>query len=146
MWERSINLLPLVRAPTRDQACHPRMCPEQESHRQPFALTPNQLSHAVRASLFCFKFVFLLLLFFILTEDVLTDFREGKEVGERERNISVRNSDQLLLAHALPGDQTCSPGMCPGLELNPQPFGLLDGALTGPCRPGPFFFKDSPHK
>ena len=56
-------------------------------------------------------------------------FRERGREGERERNTDVReNIDQLPLTHALTGDKTCNPGMCPDQELNKRPFVLWDNA------------------
>ena len=51
------------------------------------------------------------------------DFRESGR--ERERNI-----DWLPPVHALTRDWTQNLGMCPDWELNLQPFGVWDEALT----------------
>ena len=58
---------------------------------------------------------------------MLIDFqREREREGEREgeKHASVQQPQNL--------------GMCPDLELNPQPFSLWDDALTEPHWPGLF--------
>ena len=56
------------------------------------------------------------------------DFRERKVRG-RKRNIGVRNITGL--SPTLPNpDGTHSLGMCPDQELNLQPFGVRNDALT----------------
>ena len=47
-------------------------------------------------------------------------FRKRGREGERERNIDVRNTDQLLPTHAPTWDHTHNVGMCPDLESNPR--------------------------
>ena len=37
-WERKINRLPPVHAPTKDWTCNLGMCPEQKSNPQPFGV------------------------------------------------------------------------------------------------------------
>ena len=38
MWERNIDWLPPIRAPTRDWTWNLGMCPDQESNPQPFGV------------------------------------------------------------------------------------------------------------
>ena len=45
-------------------------------------------------------------------------------MGERERNIDVREIQQLVASCVTPtGYLACNTGMCPHWELNQQPFG-----------------------
>ena len=37
-YERNMDRLPLVHAPSGDQTCNPGMCPDQEWNWQPYAL------------------------------------------------------------------------------------------------------------
>ena len=63
-----------------------------------------------------------LLIFFLSSpKDIFSPSLLEKEEG-RERDINVRNMDQLPLVGTLPSDQTCTWGMCPNWESNPQPF------------------------
>ena len=58
---------------------------------------------------------------------------KGRRDRERERDRQTDRQtdiDHLPLIHALTRDQTCNLGTCPDWELNPQPFGVHDDALT----------------
>lgn len=52
--------------------------------------------------------------------------------GERDRNINVKHKDWLLPPHVFPhwglgpGDWTCNPGMCPGLEIESETLQSAD--------------------
>ena len=53
---------------------------------------------------------------------------------EMERNFNVKEKHPSMpLTHALIGDWTCNPGMCPDRELNWKPFPLQDD--TQPTEP-----------
>ena len=54
-------------------------------------------------------------------KSLFLDRREGRET-ERERNIDVRNIDQLPLVGALTWDRTCNLHVCPYQASNQQPF------------------------
>ena len=56
---------------------------------------------------------------------LLLERGEGRE-KERERNISVQNTNLLPLSHLHP--ETCNPGSCPDQESNQGPFALWDDA------------------
>ena len=58
---------------------------------------------------------------------MLVDFRDR---GGREKNIKVRNINQLPPICAPTGDQTCNRGGCPDWNLNPWRFDLWDNAPT----------------
>ena len=66
------------------------------------------------------------LYFILFSKDFIYLFLERGE--GRERNIDVRNIDQLPLTCALTGNQTRNPGMCPDQKSNWWPFALWDGA------------------
>ena len=73
--------------------------------------------------------LFLHLLTFFTPENMFIDFKErGSECGgerTRERDIDVRNINQLPLVCALTGDQTRSLGTCFDWGSNLQPFGVM---------------------
>ena len=59
-------------------------------------------------SLLCF-----FLFFKSLPEGTFIDFRGRGVRGKRDRNVDVRNIDQLPPVCALTGDRTCNLGMSP---------------------------------
>ena len=68
---------------------------------------------------------------------ILERGRGGERGREREISVRVRKIGRLPPVRALPGDQTCSLGLCPNQELNPQPFGVWGAAPTnGAAWPG----------
>ena len=56
--------------------------------------------------------------------------REARMGGRGEMEMWKRNFCPLPPAHALNGDQTCNPGMCPDRKSNLQPFGVQDNVPT----------------
>ena len=73
------------------------------------------------------------------------DFRERNREGERERNINVKGKHPSAApVHAWTGHRTHNLGMCPGRELNLQPFGAQDhnptNRATWPRKPS-FLFR-----
>ena len=75
---------------------------------------------------------------------------EGVGEKEKEKNIGVRENNQLAALHTHPNrNRICNPGMCPDQESSWWPFTLQDDAQpTGPRQSGPkqFFnegFSDS---
>ena len=83
---------------------------------------------------------FLLLLFIYFLERLyLFIIREKGNERQRERNINVRNIDQLPLLCTWMGDWTQNLGMCPDRESNRPPFTLWDDAQpTEPYQSGHF--------
>ena len=91
------------------------------------------------------------LLYFTLFIFLKIIFREGGREGDREgeKHLCARETSIGCLLHASQcmsptGDPAHNPGVCPGHELNWQPFRLQDDVQpTEPHQPGLYFtFKD----
>ena len=60
MWERNINQLPPARAPARDKAHNPGMCPEWETDWRPLALWTEVQRSPTSHGLYCILCPFIL--------------------------------------------------------------------------------------
>ena len=80
-----------------------------------------------------FIYLFVCLCIYILKsspKDMFIDFRKTGKETKRETLMLVRNISQVPPVCPLTRDQTCSLGMCPDQDLNPQPFGVRNDTPT----------------